>query len=204
MGWEVCVRDEKRESVVGSTNDDLGSPSSTEWQGQLSGASQGSDPKVFQPYKWSDSKSINFLQISFTQERDYTEHKRREPGRTAACTPIYDERCWYPWRSGSSSPAPYGTSSSQPNLTGAAAEQGSEGNQAAAFSLTHLPSVSSTGTPAPHHRGPQRYGLGCLSQRHSTREDCSPSEAGEPSQSLIHCWKATARKGKAGHYPRAI
>lgn len=77
-------------------------------------------------------------------------------------------------------------------------EQGSEGNPAP----THPPSVSSTGTPAPRHHAPQRYGLGCLSQRRSTREDYFPSAAGGPSQSPIHCWKATAGKGKAGDYSR--
>lgn len=77
-------------------------------------------------------------------------------------------------------------------------------DRAAASSSTHLPSVSSTGTPAPHHRGPRRCGLGCSSQRRSTGEDYSPSEAEEPSQSLIHCWKATAIKRKAGHSSREI
>lgn len=72
--------------------------------------------------------------------------------------------------------------------TRTAAEWGSGRNQAASglLSLTYLPSASSTGTPAPHHRDPQRYELGCSSQRHSIREDYSPSEAGEPSQLLIH------------------
>lgn len=52
--------------------------------------SEGSDPRVFQPQRWSDRKSINLFRISSTQVRDDTEHKRRETWeRNHSRTPLY-------------------------------------------------------------------------------------------------------------------
>lgn len=177
-------------------------------RGQLLETSKGSYPRL--ATLEMIQQQVHQTLTDLFHAREWLPWTQEMRGRTweqnHSCTP-HTHLQWkavVPWLEfPKSNPACASSSLDHPaNLTQAAGEQGSEGHQAAVSCPTHLPSVSSTGTPAPHHRAPQKYGLGCSSQRHSTREDYFPFAAGEPSQSLIHCWRATARKEKAADYAR--
>lgn len=92
MGGEtaLCVCEENWEYVVGGTDDDFASPSSTQREGARARVFRVSWPWSFSALEVTQQQSYQPLRNPSRQERDYTEHKRRRRawGGTAAAHPI--------------------------------------------------------------------------------------------------------------------